>query len=372
MNDTVGRTRYTALLADDVPELRRLLRHVLEWSDRFTVVAEAGDGAQAVDLAARHKPDIVLLDVSMPVMDGIEALPRIVAAAPQAKVVILSGFEAERLADRAAAEGACAYIEKGIPPALLVKQLLDVLDDSAGAQTSAPTRPADAAGPVLDVSAEEMMSLVAHEVRNPLAVIQGFGTELQVRWDVMPDTQRRDAVKRMTERARYLSTLVNNLMFLRRLESSGGLSQNVGVHDVRDFFDALVDELSELARGHRLELEIPDTLPHAHLDLVHLRQVLTNLVVNAAKFSPADEAIVIGASAEDTSVVIRVVDGGPGIPKEMREVVFDKFRRLSQSGSGIGLGLFISRSLMSAMGGDLWIEDSEKGADLRLRLRAAA
>lgn len=373
MSETATQPRYTALLADDVPELRRLLRHVLEWSERFSVIAEAEDGAQAIDLVAALKPDLVLLDISMPVMDGIEALPRILAAAPGTKVVILSGFEAERLAERATAEGACAYLEKGIPPALLVKQLLGVLEGGNGDIAAAPRRAHSAPGaaPVLDVSPEEMMSLVAHEVRNPLAVIQGFGTELQARWDVMPDAQRRDAVRRMTERARYLSTLVNNLMFLRRLESARGLSQNAGAHDMRSFFDALRDELDELARGHRLEVEVPPYLPPAHLDLVHLRQVLTNLVVNAAKFSPADEPIRIEAFEEDGWVVIRVADAGPGIPPEMREEVFAKFRRLSHAGSGIGLGLFISRALMTSMGGELWIADSERGADLRLRLRIA-
>lgn len=371
MSATAAGSRYTAVLADDVPELRRLLRHVLEWSDRFAVVGEAEDGAAAIELVARHQPDVVLLDISMPVMDGIEALPQIRAAAPGTKVVILSGFEAERLAERAAANGAWAYLEKGIPPALLIEQLLAAVEGPDRPRDRAPLpRPAGAA-PVLDVSPEEMMSLVAHEVRNPLAVIQGFGTELQARWDVMPDPQRRDAVRRMTERARYLSTVVNNLMFLRRLESSGGLSHHAGAHDLTDFFAALKDELTELARGQRLDVDVPLDLPKAHLDLVHLRQVLTNLVVNAARFSPADEPILIEARRDDGSVVIRVVDSGPGIPAEMREEVFGKFRRLSQTGSGIGLGLFISRALMAAMGGDLWIADSPTGADLRLRLPVA-
>lgn len=345
---------------------------MLEWSERFSVVAEAADGAEAIELVVEHKPDLVLLDISMPVLDGVDALPRILAAAPDTKVVILSGFEAERLAPRAAAEGVCAYIEKGIPPALLIKQLLGVMEGEDGtSQHALRSAAASPPAPVLDVSPEEMMSLVAHEVRNPLAVIQGFGTELQARWEKMPDDQRRDAVRRMTERARYLSTLVNNLMFLRRLESAGGLSQNAGVHDLKGFFDALGDELHELARGHRLEVDIPEDLPPAHIDLVHLRQVLTNLVVNAAKFSPADEPIQISVYSDHHSVIIRVRDRGPGIPPAMREHVFEKFRRLSQSGSGIGLGLFISRSLMSSMGGDLWVEDSERGADLHLRLQAA-
>jgi two-component system sensor histidine kinase KdpD len=224
--------------------------------------------------------------------------------------------------------------------------------------------------PVLDVSPEEMMSLVAHEIRNPLAVIQGFGTELQNRWDTMPDEQRLDAVRRMTERARYLNTLVNNLMYMRRLES-GVLGQEPTPHDVGLFLEAVSDELRELARGHPLRVQIPDDLSSAYLDMIRLRQVLTNLVVNAARFSPSAEPIDVSAGADEEGIVIRVADKGPGIPAAFRESVFDKFKRLDQSGSGIGLGLFISRSLMMSMGGSLSIDDSDEGAVFAVRLRAA-
>jgi signal transduction histidine kinase len=363
--------RHSVLLVDDVPELRRLLRHVLEWSERFAVVAEADNGLDAIKLTEEHRPDLVLLDVSMPVMDGMQALPRIRAASPSTRVVVLSGFEAERLAESAMAEGASAYLEKGIPPALLVSQLLAVVGASAHSPRpqGAPEMGQERA-PVLDVSPEEMMSLVAHEIRNPLAVIQGFGTELQNRWDTMPDEQRLDAVRRMTERARYLNTLVNNLMYMRRLES-GVLGQEPTPHDVGLFLEAVSDELRELARGHPLRVQIPDDLSSAYLDMIRLRQVLTNLVVNAARFSPSAEPIDVSAGADEEGIVIRVADKGPGIPAAFRESVFDKFKRLDQSGSGIGLGLFISRSLMMSMGGSLSIDDSDEGAVFAVRLRAA-
>lgn len=363
--------RFSALLADDVPELRRLLRHVLEWSDRFTVVGEAENGAQAIDLAGAHRPDLLLLDISMPVMDGMEALPRIRSVSPDTKVVILSGFEAERLAERAEALGASAYIEKGTPPAILVQQLLGVLRSGVAVPPVSPSIADEPpAAPVFDVSPEEMMSLVAHEIRNPLAVIQGFGGELQARWDALPDPQRRDAVRRMTERARYLTALVNNLMFLRRLEG-GALSQNVSAQDVSEFVISIQDELSELSRSHRLLIDLGEDIPHACFDVLHLRQVLTNLIVNAAKFSPASEPIVLRvARADDGGVGIYVSDNGPGVPSALREAVFGKFQRGTNSGSGIGLGLFVARSLMNAMGGSLDLTDQSPGTTFLLSLRA--
>jgi DNA-binding NarL/FixJ family response regulator len=101
------------LIADDVIDLRQLMRMALELAGDFEVVAEAADGRQAITQAEFHQPDLVLLDLSMPVLDGLEALPQIRAVAPDAHVVVLSGFEASKMRDRVLEGGAVAYLEKG-------------------------------------------------------------------------------------------------------------------------------------------------------------------------------------------------------------------------------------------------------------------
>ena len=118
---------FRIVLADDVFDLRFMVKLALERSGRFQVVGEAENGDEAVKLAEKHQPDLVLLDVSMPVKDGLEALPDIRSVSPNAKVVMLSGFEASRLASTAIESGASAYLEKGIPPGQLVTELLKVL-----------------------------------------------------------------------------------------------------------------------------------------------------------------------------------------------------------------------------------------------------
>lgn len=118
---------HRVLVADDVAELRDLVRLSLERSGRFRVVAEAGDGQEAVQLALRHQPDLCLLDMAMPIMDGLEALPRIREVAPDCTVVVLSGFEAERLAPSAMDAGAAGYLTKGLRPDELVRELLAFL-----------------------------------------------------------------------------------------------------------------------------------------------------------------------------------------------------------------------------------------------------
>ena len=124
---------FRTVLADDVFDLRFMVKLALERSGRFQIVAEAENGDEAVQMAKQHQPDLVLLDVSMPVKDGLEALPDIRNVSPTTKVVMLSGFEASRLASTALESGASAYLEKGIPPGELVSELLKVLGSEPAA-----------------------------------------------------------------------------------------------------------------------------------------------------------------------------------------------------------------------------------------------
>jgi PAS domain S-box-containing protein len=112
------------LVADDTATVRLLLRRTLESSKAFEVVGEAADGAQAVDLAETLQPDIVLLDLSMPVLGGMEAIPRIRRCAPDARVVVLSGFAPDRMGSQAVEVGATAFLEKQQRPQELVDSLL--------------------------------------------------------------------------------------------------------------------------------------------------------------------------------------------------------------------------------------------------------
>jgi DNA-binding NarL/FixJ family response regulator len=102
-------------LCDDVPELRQLLRIVLEEDPELRVVGEAGDAETGIEEIAELQPQVVLLDLSMPGLDGLEALPLIRRAAPDTSVVVFSGFTEERMAALVLEQGAARYIEKGQP-----------------------------------------------------------------------------------------------------------------------------------------------------------------------------------------------------------------------------------------------------------------
>lgn len=117
----------TLALIDDSDDVRALVRTRLQLSGEFEIVGEGSDGSEAIGLAYRHEPDLMVLDISMPTMDGLEALPAILALSPETRVVMFTGFEERGLAQRAQEMGAAGYVEKSLPIDQLPGRLLAVL-----------------------------------------------------------------------------------------------------------------------------------------------------------------------------------------------------------------------------------------------------
>jgi len=118
------------LLADDTPEIRRLLRVNLELDGRFDIVGEAADGAEAVKLVSSLHPDVVVLDLAMPVMDGLQAAAAIRRSSPASKILVLSGFDHSRMEARAREQGAHGYLEKGTAFGRICETLVVLCRDS--------------------------------------------------------------------------------------------------------------------------------------------------------------------------------------------------------------------------------------------------
>jgi PAS domain S-box-containing protein len=118
----------TVVIIDDSAEVRALIRTQIRLSGLLTVVADGADGTEAIGLAYRHRPDLVLLDMSMPTMDGMDAISGVLAVSPTTKVVIFTGFEGQGLAERARDLGASMFIEKSMPVERLPRELLRALD----------------------------------------------------------------------------------------------------------------------------------------------------------------------------------------------------------------------------------------------------
>jgi DNA-binding NarL/FixJ family response regulator len=130
---------FRVVVADDFEDMRQLVKLTLERSGSFDVVGEAVNGVEAIDMAETLRPDILLLDLSMPVLSGMEALPRIRAASPETKVVVLSGLDRSRMEPATTEGGAVGYLEKGLQPKALVDELLAIAGLLELVQTAAAT-----------------------------------------------------------------------------------------------------------------------------------------------------------------------------------------------------------------------------------------
>jgi DNA-binding NarL/FixJ family response regulator len=108
------------IVCDDTRQVRTLIKAELSLEPDILVVGEAANGAEAIDLARSEQPDVVVLDLGMPVMGGLEALPKIKQAAPTARIIVVSSFDVAEMADKAVAAGASRYIEKGAPAQQIV------------------------------------------------------------------------------------------------------------------------------------------------------------------------------------------------------------------------------------------------------------
>jgi two-component system sensor histidine kinase KdpD len=164
------------------------------------------------------------------------------------------------------------------------------------------------------------------------------------------------------EEAERLNRLVSNLLDLSRIEA-GSIQPEKGWYDLGSLVNEVAGRLRRLAASHNLVLDLPDSLPPLQFDYVEIDQVLTNLIENAVKYTPAGSEIRLLVRAAGDTVQIEVADDGPGIPAEALPHLFKPFYRAPGDlrPRGSGLGLAVARGLVEAHGGSIWAENREEG-----------
>ncbi|HTU61523.1 MAG TPA: sensor histidine kinase KdpD [Polyangiales bacterium] len=231
---------------------------------------------------------------------------------------------------------------------------------------------AEARASSLRAKTEEMrsslLSAVSHDLRTPLGSITGAGTSL--RDDAaLSDAQRRELIESICAEAGRLERLVTNLLDMTRLES-GALQLKRDWVPLDECIGSALTRLEERLGEREILVTLEPALPLLLFDPVLIEQLFVNLLENAAKYTPAGTRIEIGAWRQGDSVVIDVLDHGPGLPSGSEEKVFDKFYRGSHTGvSGAGLGLPICRGIVEAHGGTIRAERrANAGALFRITL----
>jgi len=223
----------------------------------------------------------------------------------------------------------------------------------------------------------DFVSTVSHELRTPLTSIYGFAETL-LRQDVLfGDDERRIFLGYIASESQRLTQIVDALLNVARLDT-GDLQVNLAATDVRDVLAQVIDTVQPTStNGHRFVVDLPDEPLAATADRDKLRQVCSILLDNALKYSPDGGTVTIGVERKHDTVEVTVADQGIGIPQADQEGIFRKFYRGSDAETrigqgGTGLGLFIARGLVTAMGGRIWVESSEgEGSTFAFELPAA-
>ena len=355
--------RQTVMIVDDTPANIEILSESL--GDDYELFF-ATSGADALELIRADKPDLILLDIMMPGMDGYQ-LCGILKGDPSTRdipVIFVTAMIGEEEEIKGLELGAIDYLTKPISPHIVrarvknhleLKRYRDLLETLANAA---------------DRAKKEFLRSVSHELRTPLTPIIGM-TDLVL--DTEEDDNKRKYLTMVQKSALRLLGIVEDLIETSRLEGEGIAPDN-SPFLLRAFLDAVVMEAKALAGGKGLEFRsfLDPALPEAVVsDQGMLHKVLTMLLNNAVKFTPAGEVALEVRQLEvagEPMLQISVSDTGIGIEKGDLEKIFSDFTQsdgsITRSFPGLGLGLTLARRMTELMDGSIWAESAPGGGSL--------
>jgi signal transduction histidine kinase len=218
----------------------------------------------------------------------------------------------------------------------------------------------------------DFVSLVSHELRAPMASVVGSAQTLRQRWRELNPDQRESFLALISSETERLAALVADVLDTSRIDA-GTFTYRFADVDLGALVRDSVAGLSLTQEEVSVVADVHGELPSVRGDRDRLQQVLTNLLDNAVKFSPAGEEVRVSAFQQDSRVRIEVSDRGPGVPPDQQRVIFEKFGRGTIAGApgtpGTGLGLYIARSIVEAHGGVLEVSSGpDAGATFTLSL----
>ena len=383
------------LIVDDELHNRELLQLMLK-PEGFLLVS-AANGEEALALVAQQPPDLILLDVMLPGMDGYEIAGKIKgdSATKNIPVVMLTALNDRNARMLGLSAGADDFLTKPVERAELLVRVKNLLRTKAyGDKLAATLAALESSNAQLEAALEEarearimaehankaktqFLRAMSHELRTPLNAISGYTEilEMGIRGTVNPE-QTKD-LGRIKRAASYLLRLINDILTIARLEGARPLNLiAIPVNQLLSEVDGLC-ALQAKARG--LTLTVTPCVDEIFVtaDAERFQQILLNLVTNAIKFTVKGGSVEVTSSAIAGIFQLHVKDTGVGIRSLDLDRVFDPFVQIdrhltSDTQQGVGLGLSISRELARAMHGDLTLESVEgKGSIFTLTLPIA-
>lgn len=366
------------LLVEDNPGDARLLREVLRDAEEFDfALHHVPRLADAQARAAGDGADVVLLDLSLPDAHGMETVERMLAAAPDIPIVVLTGLADERVAVAAVQAGAQDYLVKGATEApVLVRAIRYAIErkrlDCERRDLLARERAARAQAEAAVRARDDVLGVVAHDLGNSLSAVL-VTTTVVLR--TLPDdpalAPTRERVAAIRSLAEGMQRLRQDLLDVASMEA-GRLAMDLDAVDPAPVLRAAGEALGPLAaeKDVSLSVDVPDALPTVLADGARIGQVVGNLLGNAVKFTPAGGSVRLSATEGDDAVEVTVADTGPGIDADHLPHVFDRFWKTNRANRhGAGLGLAIARGIVDAHGGAIDVASTPgQGTTFRVTL----
>jgi signal transduction histidine kinase len=360
----------TVLIVDDTPANIDVLSQILE-EEGYTI-SVATNGQAALELAPMSHPDLILLDVMMPGIDGFEtcrqlkaneetaSIPVIFITAKSETEDVIQGFSlggVDYISKPFRHEEVCARIRNHLQMQNLLRQLeiqnKELLE--------------------LNKLKNQFLGIAAHDLRGPLTSIKGFSRFLIDDSDKLPKETRLDFTENIHLASKVMLNLIGNLLDVSVIES-GALQLDLQLASFKDLIlqQARLHQFSAGKKNIALNFELDD-IPHCTFDPNRIGQVLDNLISNAIKFSPPGTTVLLQLEQNDDFTVFSIQDEGPGITLEDQEKLFHQFQKLSArptaGESSHGLGLSIAKIMVEAHHGKLeFFSKVGEGATFRLSL----
>ncbi|MBP7706593.1 MAG: response regulator [Candidatus Aminicenantes bacterium] len=349
------------LFIDDEDIVLRSSKRIFAGSDHEIDTAPSGDEGLAMAMAKDY--DIVVTDLKMPGLGGMEVLKALRRDRPKTTVIIFTGFSSVDTAREALKNGAFDYVPKPFTPDELRSVIANAIEarrDAAGAK-------------MLD-----LMAIVSHELKSPLAAVQTTATTLQRGYFGKLEPEQQKIVETIIRNCSYLEDIIRSYIDLSKMELDG-----LGMFKEKvPFASAVVGPVLDMpgVRDNVRRMAVVTELdgdPVIEGDPNLLKILVANLVNNAVKYGAEGTPVRVRLAMKGGELVLAVRNEGVGIPKEDMPRLFKRFERLKQKGTegvkGSGLGLYISKTVVDKHNGRIWVEgEPGKWVEFFVALPAAA
>ncbi len=338
------------LVAEDDYLVSQMIQGVLE-EIGCVVAGVAVSGIEAVDMTVAQRPDVVLMDIRMPDMDGIEAARQIHERCPT-PIVVLTAYETRDLVEQMGQAGAGAYLIKP-PNARELERAITIA--RARFQDIVHLRRLNQDLLARNEELDAFAHTVAHDLQNPLALVIGFAEVLSRHGPTLSETETADCIREIERAGRKMSHIIDELLLFSRARD---LEVELVPLDMGAVVAAVEERLAQVIAQNEAEIRRPERWPLVWGHSLWIEEVWANYVSNAIKYGGAPPLVELGAEEQpDGRVRFWVRDNGDGLSVQDQARLFTPFTRLHQGRSrGHGLGLSIVRRIVTRLGGEVGVK----------------